>query len=56
MKLLGVLTIITIVCAAICGLWMRANPGQGSVTFHAGLSLTAMGLAVLTILLYMLKK
>lgn len=56
MKLLGIVTMIVIACAFICGMWMKANPGQGSLTFHSAISMAAMGLAALTILLYMLKK
>ena len=56
MKLLGIITLIALACAVICGTWMKANPGMGSVSFHAALSCTAAGLSALTIILYMVKQ
>lgn len=56
MKLMGILSIILIVCSMICGVWMYLNPGQGSVRFHAGLSGSAMVISLVSIVLYMIKR
>lgn len=56
MKVMSLVAIIFIVCAMICGFWMKANPGKGDVNFHAGLSVAALIISLITIILYMIKK
>ena len=56
MKFMGILSIILIVCSMICGAWIYYNPGQGDVKFHAGLSSFAMGITLVSIVLYMIKR
>lgn len=54
MKIMGILSIILIACALICGLWMRSHPGEGDKNFHAGLSMATLGVCIVTIILYMI--
>ena len=56
MKILGILSIILIVCALICGLWIKFNPQGNDMNFHFLLSLSAMLLALITILFFVIKK
>lgn len=56
MKILGILSIILIVCALICGLWIKFHPQGNDMNFHFILSLAAMLLALITIILYLFKK
>lgn len=55
MKILGIVSIILIACALLCGLWMKFKPGENDVNFHAGLSIGTLVVCLVTIVLYMLK-
>lgn len=56
MKALGIVSIILIVCALICGLWMKTHPQGYDVNFHIWLSIAALVSALVTILLFLFKK
>ena len=56
MKALEIVSIILIVCALICGLWMKAHPQGYDVNFHIWLSIAALVSALVTIVLFLLNK
>ena len=56
MKILGILSIILIVCALICGLWIKFHPQGNDMNFHFLLSLATMLLSLITLLLFVFKK
>ena len=56
MKALGIVSVILIVCALICGLWMKIHPQGYDVNFHIWLSVVALASALVTILLFLFKK
>ena len=58
MKILGVISIILIACAMLCGLWMKFGPvvsGEKDTNFHAMLSIGTLLFCLVTIILYMIK-
>lgn len=55
MKILGILSIILIVCSLICGLWMKFKPVEGDVNFHSKLSIGTLVMCMVTIIIYMVK-
>lgn len=55
MKALGIVSIILIVCALICGLWMKTHPQGYDVNFHIWLPIAALVSALVTIVLFLLK-
>lgn len=55
MKILGWISIILIVCALICGLWMKFVPGEKDTNFHAMLSIVTILACLITIVTYMVK-
>ena len=56
MKALEIVSIILIVCALICGLWMKIYPQGYDVNFHIWLSIAALVSDLVTILLFLFKK
>lgn len=55
MKILGGTSILLLICTLICGLWIRFHP-QEDMHFHFVLSLATVIVALITIILFMLKK
>ena len=55
MKILGIISIILIACAMLCGLWMKFGPGEKDANFHAMLSIGTLLCCLVTIILYMIK-
>jgi hypothetical protein len=55
LKLMGGISILLLVCTLICGLWIRVHP-SGDVRFHATLSITAVVVALITIVLFLFQK
>lgn len=55
MKVLGVISIVLIVCTLICGLWMKFGPGEKDKNFHAWLSIGTILVCLITIVCYMFK-
>lgn len=55
MKVLGIVSLILIACALLCGLWIRFHPQGSDMRFHFFLSLAAMLFAFITIMLFMIR-
>ena len=55
MKILGIISIILIACAMLCGLWLKFAPGEKDANFHAKLSIGTLLFCLVTIILYMVK-
>ena len=55
MKILGIISIILIACAMLCGLWLKFAPGEKDANFHAMLSIGTLLFCLVTIILYMVK-
>jgi len=59
MKILGIISIILIACAMLCGLWLKFAPRpdnfQEGANFHAMLSIGTLLFCLVTIILYMIK-
>jgi len=55
MRILGIISIVMILCSLICGLWMKYKPGEGDVNFHVKLSFGTMVISLMTIVMYMVK-
>lgn len=56
LKVLGVVSILLLVSTIICGLWIKSHPAGNDLGFHFRLSLTTVILALITIVLFMIKK
>lgn len=54
-KIIGGTSIVLLLCTIICGLWMKYNPG-GDTQFQFILSMVSVVAALITIILFMLKK
>lgn len=55
LKIMGSISILLLVCTTICGVWIKFHP-QDDIQFHFLLSLTTVGISLLTIILFMMKK
>lgn len=55
LKILGILSLLMILCAVICGCWIRVNKVD-DLSFHFALSLSTMCVSFATILLHMIFK
>jgi len=55
MKFLGIGSIVLILCALICGIWMKTHPGSDA-NFHAGLSILTLIVCLITIVTFMAKR
>lgn len=54
-KILGVISIVLLICTIICGLWIKSNP-ISDLKFHFTLSLSTVLISLITIILFMFKK
>lgn len=55
LKILGIISLVMIVCTVICGCWIRAHKVD-DISFHFILSLSTVCVSFATILLYMIFK
>ena len=55
-NLMGIISIVLLVCTIICGLWIKFHPKGNDMRFHFKLSLLAVIISLLTIILFMFKK
>ena len=56
LKIIGVVSIILLISTIICGLWIKFNPVGNDLNFHFKLSIITVILALVTIILFMIKK
>lgn len=56
MKIMGIISILLIACAMLCGLWMKFAPGEKDANFHGLLSIGTLVFCLVTIVLFMFKK
>ncbi|QKN24411.1 hypothetical protein [Caproicibacterium lactatifermentans] len=56
MKSMGIISILLIACAMLCGLWMKFGPGEKDASFHGLLSIGTLVFCLVTIILFMFKR
>lgn len=52
-KIMGILSIVLLLCTIICGLWIKFHP-QEDIQFHFMLSFITVIMSLFTIVLFML--
>lgn len=56
LKIIGVVSILLLICTIICGLWIKFHPVGNDLNFHFKLSIITVILSLVTIILFMIKK
>jgi hypothetical protein len=56
LKIMGIASILLLICTIICGLWIKTHSEGNDLSFHFNLSITTVILSLLTIILFMIKK
>jgi hypothetical protein len=54
LRILGILSLILLLCTAICGAWMKSHPGEGDKGFHIKLSMSSVLVSFVTIFLLLI--
>ena len=56
LKIIGVVSILLLICTITCGLWIKFHPVGNDLNFHFKLSIITVILSLVTIILFMIKK
>lgn len=56
LKIMGIVSILLLLCTIICGLWIKAHPEGNDLNFHSILSLASVLVSLITIILFMIIK
>lgn len=53
LRILGIASVVLLLCTILCGLWVKFHPEGNDMNFHFLLSISSVCVSLLTIVLFM---